>query len=57
MTHIELVEKIIKDYQKEFKENPTDDEKVETFRQGIIFGYKYLIEVLKDGGFPYTEEN
>ena len=57
MTHIELVEKIIKDYQKEFKENPTDDEKVETFRQGMIFAYKYLIEVLKDGGLPYTEED
>lgn len=57
MTHIELVEKIIKDYQKEFKENPTDDEKVKTFRQGMIFAYKYLIEVLKDDGFPYTEED
>ena len=57
MTHIELVEKIIKSFQKQFKEYPIENENEETFRQGIIFAYEYLIKVLKNGGSPYTEED
>ena len=48
MSHIELIEMIIKDYKQDFHDNPTDDEKEKAFRDGILFGYKYLIQVLKD---------
>ena len=57
MTHLELIKKIIRNYQEEFNEDPTEDEKVKSFRQGMIFAFNYLIEVLKDGGRPYTEED
>ncbi len=57
MTHIELVEKIIEGFQKQFKEYPVESENEETFRQGMIFAYKYLIEVLKNNGYPYIEED
>lgn len=48
MNHIELIEMIIRDYKQEFHDNPTDDEKEKSFRDGILFGYKYLIQVLQD---------
>lgn len=56
MSHIELIEMIIEDYKQEFHDEPTDDEKVKAFRDGMLFGYKYLIQILKDGGFPYTSK-
>ena len=48
MTHIELIEAIKADYQKEFKENPIDSETADAFRKGVIFAYDYLITVLKN---------
>jgi len=55
MTHIELVEKILEDYKKEFSENPAEDSEyttardVENFRKGMIYAYQYLLVVLKNG--------
>lgn len=49
MTHVELIEAIKADYQKEFKETPIDSETVEAFRKGVIFAYDYLLTVLKNG--------
>lgn len=37
MTHVELIEAIKADYQKEFKETPIDSEIVDAFRKGVIF--------------------
>lgn len=56
MTHIELIEKIIENYKQEFHDNPVNNEKIKAFRDGMLFGYKYLIQVLKDGGSPYTSK-
>jgi len=56
MTHIELIEIILDEYKMEFHDDPVDDEKVKAFREGLLFGYKYLIQVLKDGGFPYLSK-
>ena len=52
MSHIELIEMMIEDYKMEFHDNPVEDKEVLAFRNGLLFGYKYLIQVLKDGGFP-----
>ena len=49
MTHVELIEAIKTDYQKEFKETPIDSEIVDAFRKGVIFAYDYLLTVLKNG--------
>jgi len=55
MTHIELIEKIIADFEKEFAENPAEDSEyttkqdVENFRKGMIYAYQYLLVVLKNG--------
>lgn len=49
MTHVELIEAIKADYQKEFKETPIDSETVDSFRKGVIFAYDYLLTVLKNG--------
>lgn len=49
MTHVELIEAIKADYQKEFKETPIDSETVEAFRKGVIFAYDYLLTILKNG--------
>lgn len=56
MSHIELIEMMIEDYKMEFHDNPVEDKEVIAFRNGLLFGYKYLIQVLKDGGFPYTSK-
>ena len=49
MTHVELIEAIKADYQKEFKENSVTSETVEAFQKGVIFAYDYLLTVLKNG--------
>ena len=49
MTHIELLEAMVEDFAKDFKENPTTDEKVESFRQGVLYAYSYLAIILKNG--------
>ena len=51
MTHIEFLENLIKEYEKEFKEEPSADEKVESFRKGMIFAWKLAIIKLKKGEF------
>ncbi len=56
MTHVELIEKILADYEKEWEEDPAEDgefftkKDVELFREGIRFAYRYLLVVLKNGG-------
>ncbi len=49
MTHVELIEKIRDDYQKDFEKDPTEDKMTEAFRQGMVFAYNYLLVVLKNG--------
>ena len=49
MTHVELIEAIKVDYQKEFKEDPVVSETTDAFRKGVIFAYDYLLTILKNG--------
>ena len=57
MTHVELIEAILEDYEKEFKSDPTEDEKVNSFREGVVFAYNYLLTVLKNGNsWTYEKE-
>lgn len=55
MTHVELIEKILADFKKEFAENPAEDSEyttkkdVENFRKGMIYAYQYLLIILKNG--------
>lgn len=57
MTHTELVEAILKDYKEEFELAPSDDVKVKSFREGVIFAYNYLLTVLKNGdSWTYEKE-
>lgn len=57
MTHVELIEKIRDDYINEFALEPTKEEDVKNFRQGVIFAYNYLLTVLKnDDSWIYEGE-
>lgn len=55
MTNIELVEKILDDFKKDFAKNPAEDSEyftkqdVENFRKGMIYAYQYLLVILKNG--------
>lgn len=48
MTHIEFLNKLINDFKDEFKNKPSNDKEIIAYRQGIIFAYKYAIELLKN---------
>lgn len=56
MTHVELVEKILEDYKKEWDEDPSEELNIKAFRQGVLFAYKYLLTVLKNGDTWIYEE-
>ena len=55
MTHVELIEKILTDYEKEWEEDPVENSEfstkrdVKNFREGVRFAYQYLLAVLKNG--------
>lgn len=55
MTHVELVEKILDDFKKDFARKPAEDSEyftkrdIEFFEKGIIYAYQYLLMVLKNG--------
>lgn len=58
MTHVELIERILNDYEKEWNENPSKETDVNAFRQGVKFAYNYLLTVLKNGdAWIYEESN
>lgn len=58
MTHTELIERILNDYEKEWGENPSKKTDVNAFRQGVKFAYNYLLTVLKNGdAWIYEESN
>lgn len=48
MTHIEYITHLLAEMEKDFKEEPTTDKDVETFRAGVRFGMKYVIQALKN---------
>lgn len=48
MTHVELIEKILADYEKEWEEDPVENRDVKKFREGVRFAYQYLLAVLKN---------
>lgn len=49
MTHVELIEKILASYEKEWKEETIKDKDVENFRKGVTFAFKLLITILRNG--------
>ena len=55
MTHVEYLEYLIKEYQKDFNEYPCVDEETISFRQGMIFAWRLAINGLKRGDFNETE--
>lgn len=48
MTHIEFLNKLINEFENEFKNEPSDNKEIIAYRKGIIFAYKYAIELLKN---------
>lgn len=52
MGHVEYIERLIEEMQKEFDENPASDfenaDDVTQFRTGVIFGMKYVVQSLKN---------
>lgn len=52
MTHVEYIEKLLANLEKEFEENPATNfynpEETETFRTGCVFGIRYIIQSLKN---------
>ena len=55
MTHVELIERVLADYEKSWEENPAKDSEfstkkdVENFREGMRYAYRYLLTVLMNG--------
>ena len=49
MTHVEFLEKLIANYEKNFEAEPSNDKEVIAFRKGIIFAWKLAIVKLKNG--------
>lgn len=47
MGHVEYIEKLIEVLQKEFAEEPHTEEDILTFRKGVIYGMKYVVQALK----------
>ena len=48
MGHIEYIERLVKDMEKDFEMDGYINEKVEDFRRGVIFGMNYVIQSLKN---------
>lgn len=48
MEHVEYIERLLVDMLKDFEEDPANDEKVKTFREGVKFGMQYVIQSLKN---------
>lgn len=49
MSHIEFLENLIQEYEKDFEEEKATDEQTEVFRKGMIFAWKLAIIRLKRG--------
>ena len=48
MSHVEYIEKLLDQMLKDFENEPSDDEQVKAFRQGVKFGMKYILVALKN---------